>query len=221
MGDKIGSLAARSRVLMRVRMRRLFCDGSGVTAVEFALVAPAFMMFIFLIIDGARMTWSYQALQEVATSSARCAALDATGCKTSSEVKDYAVARAAASGIKLTTDAVTLSSAATCYSVAGMTKVVIASAYQGATTKLLPSALSMLNIESCFPTSGAGAGAAAPEEEEEDHNEEDDDDKKGHGSDDDDDDGKKDEDEDGEGKGKGKGDDDDDKKDKGKGKDDD
>jgi Flp pilus assembly protein TadG len=130
MGDEIGSFAAVAPRPGAVRMRRLLRDTSGVTAVEFALVAPAFMMFMFLIIDGARMTWSYQALQAVATSSARCAALGSTGCKTSSEVKDYAVASAAASGIKLTTDAVTLDSAATCYSVAGMTKVAIASAYQ-------------------------------------------------------------------------------------------
>lgn len=133
-------------------MIRLLRDRRGVTAVEFALVAPAFMMFMFLIIDGARAVWTYQALQEVATNSARCAALGVTGCKTSSEVKDYAVARAAATGVKLTTGAVTLTASTTCSSVAGMTKVAIASSYQGATTKLLPSSVSMLNTESCFPT---------------------------------------------------------------------
>ena len=133
-------------------MKRLLRDSTGVTAVEFALVAPAFLMFMFLIIDGARMVWTYQTLQEVATNSARCAALGVTGCRTSSQVKDYAVARAAATGVKLTTGAVTLTAAATCSSIAGMTKVAIASAYQGATTKLLPSSVSTLNTESCFPT---------------------------------------------------------------------
>lgn len=133
-------------------MRRLLRDRSGVTAVEFALVAPAFMMFMFLIIDGARAVWTYQTLQEVATSSARCAALGSTGCRTSAEVKSYAVARAAATGVKLSAAAVTLTPATTCLSVAGMTKVAIASSYQGATTKLLPSSVSVLNTESCFPT---------------------------------------------------------------------
>ncbi|KRB79786.1 TadE family protein [Sphingomonas sp. Root710] len=130
----------------------LWRDRRGVTAVEFALVAPAFMMFMFLIIDGARAVWTYQTLQEVASNSARCAALGVTGCKTAQEVKDYAVARAAATGVKLTTGAVTLTTAATCSSVSGMTKVAIASSYQGATTKLLPSSISTLNTESCFPT---------------------------------------------------------------------
>lgn len=133
-------------------MRRLASDIRGVTAVEFALVAPVFMMFLFLIIDGARVTWTYQALQEVAANSARCAGLGVTGCKTAAEVQSYAVARAAASGVKLTAAAVTLTPSATCSSVAGMTKVAISSAYQGATTKLLPSKLTTLNTESCFPT---------------------------------------------------------------------
>ncbi|MBD3760921.1 pilus assembly protein [Sphingomonadaceae bacterium G21617-S1] len=133
-------------------MRRLLSDRRGVTAVEFALVAPVFMMFMFLIIDGARAVWTYQALQEVATNSARCAALGVTGCKTSADVQSYAVARAAASGVKLTAAAVTLTNAATCSSVAGMTKVAISSGYQGASTKLLPSSVTTLNTESCFPT---------------------------------------------------------------------
>lgn len=133
-------------------MRRLFGDIRGVTAVEFALVAPTFLMFMFLMIDGARMTWTYQTLQEVATSSARCAALGATGCTSAAQVQSYAVARAAASGVPLTAAAVTLTSAQTCSSVAGMTKVVISSSYQGATTKLLPSTLATMNTESCFPT---------------------------------------------------------------------
>jgi Flp pilus assembly protein TadG len=133
-------------------MTRLLRDRHGVTATEFALVAPAFLMFMFLMIDGARMVWTYQALQEIATNSARCAALGATGCKTSTEVQGYAVARAAANGIRLATGAVTLTSAATCSSIAGMTKVAISSAYQGASTKLLPSSLTAMNTESCFPT---------------------------------------------------------------------
>ena len=136
-------------------MKRLLRSIEGVTAVEFALVAPVFMMFMFLIIDGARAVWTYQALQKVATSSARCAALGTTGCKTSSEVQSYAVARAAATGVKLAATAVTLTPGATCSSIAGMTKVVIASSYQGATTKLLPSSVSTLNTESCFPTAAS------------------------------------------------------------------
>lgn len=136
-------------------MRRLVRDSRGVTAVEFALVAPVFLMFMFLIIDGARAVWTYQTLQEVASNTARCAALGVPGCTTSDEVKSYAVDRATAGGVKLVAAAVTLipsAPAADCSAMAGMTKVTISSAYQGATTKLLPSNVSVLNTESCFPT---------------------------------------------------------------------
>ena len=60
-------------------MRRILRDTKAVTAVEFALVAPTFMMFMFMIIDGARATWTYQTLQQVATDAARCAALGVDG----------------------------------------------------------------------------------------------------------------------------------------------
>lgn len=135
-------------------MRRLLADRRGVTAVEFALVAPVFLMFMFLIIDGARMTWTYQTLQEVATNSARCAALKLTACTDSAAVKTYAVSRAAASGVRLGAGDVTLTAGTSCQSVAGMTKVAISTAYQGATTKLLPTAMTTLATDSCFPTQG-------------------------------------------------------------------
>jgi Flp pilus assembly protein TadG len=133
-------------------MSRLLHDRRGVTATEFALVAPAFLMFMFLIIDGARAAWTYQALQEVAASSARCAALGTSSCDTAAEVQAYAVARAAAEGVVLASGAVTLTTSATCSSMTGMTKVAISTSYQGATTKLLPSPITTLSTESCFPT---------------------------------------------------------------------
>jgi Flp pilus assembly protein TadG len=133
-------------------MKRLFADRRGVTAVEFALVAPVFLMFMFLIIDGARAMWTYQTLQQVATATARCAGLGVTTCDSSAEVKSMAVNRAIAFGVPLAASAVTLTTGATCQSMAGMTRVTITTSYQGATTKLLPSAISALTAESCFPT---------------------------------------------------------------------
>jgi uncharacterized membrane protein len=136
-------------------MRRVLGDIRGVTAVEFALVAPTFLMFMFLIIDGARATWTYQTLQQVATDTARCAALGVTGCETSGEVQTYAVNRANGFGVPLAAAAVTLTPSATCSSVSGMTKVAISTTYQGATTKLLPSGITTLTTDSCFPTAPA------------------------------------------------------------------
>jgi len=104
------------------------------------------------IIDGARAAWTYQTLQQVATDAARCAALAATGCKSSSQVQTYAVSRAGGFGVVLSSASVTLTASTSCSSVAGMTKVAITTPYQGATTALLPSSLSTLSTYSCFPT---------------------------------------------------------------------
>lgn len=132
-------------------MIRLFVDRRATAAVEFALVAPVFLMFMFLIIDGSRMVWTYQTLQEVATNSARCAALKLAACIDNSSVQTYAAARAVASGVPLTAASVTLTPAATCQATAGMVKVGIAMAYQGATTRLLPTSVTTLTTEACFP----------------------------------------------------------------------
>ena len=136
-------------------MRRILRDTKAVTAVEFALVAPTFMMFMFMIIDGARATWTYQTLQQVATDAARCAALGVSACDTSAKVQQYAVDRADGFGVPLTTASVTLTPSTTCSSMAGMTRVAIVKSYQGATTKLLPSSITTLTTDSCFPTAPA------------------------------------------------------------------
>jgi Flp pilus assembly protein TadG len=137
-------------------MIRLFEDRRGATAVEFALVAPVFLMFMFLIIDGSRMVWTYQTLQEVATNSARCAALKLTACADNASVQTYAAARAVASGVPLGAASVTLSnvaaSATGCKaSPVAMVKVAINAPYQGATTLLLPTSVTTLTTEACFP----------------------------------------------------------------------
>ncbi|RYD86605.1 MAG: pilus assembly protein [Sphingomonadales bacterium] len=133
-------------------MKRLLRDVRGITAVEFALVAPPFMMFMFLMVDGARAVWTYQTLQAVATDAARCAALGRSNCDTTGEVQQYAVDRANGFGVPLTLAQVALNTAAICSTVSGMTQVTITKSYQGATTKLLPSSISSLTTNSCFPT---------------------------------------------------------------------
>ena len=59
--------------------RRLAREEIGGAVVEFALVAPTFLMFIFLILDGGRMIFTKQSLDEVTTATARCVAIQAAG----------------------------------------------------------------------------------------------------------------------------------------------
>ena len=53
-------------------LRRIACEEKGASAVEFALLAPTLLMFMFGIIEGSRMIWTKQVVQRSAHSAARC-----------------------------------------------------------------------------------------------------------------------------------------------------
>jgi Flp pilus assembly protein TadG len=64
---------------MRCRFpRELTSASDGTTAVEFALVAPMFLMLVFGAIEFGRILWTEQALQETAIAGARCMAIAQT-----------------------------------------------------------------------------------------------------------------------------------------------
>jgi hypothetical protein len=52
----------------------------GTTAIEFALVAPVFLMLIFGAIEYSRVLWTLNALQQVAFDGARCMAIPQSAC---------------------------------------------------------------------------------------------------------------------------------------------
>ena len=65
---------------MRLRSLRIFGQARGGTAaIEFAIVAPAFMMLLFGTVEFGRLLWTQQALQETAIAGARCMAILQTG----------------------------------------------------------------------------------------------------------------------------------------------
>jgi Flp pilus assembly protein TadG len=57
------------------RLSALAGARGGATAVEFALVAPLFLMLIFGTTEFGRLLWTEQALQETAIAGARCVAI--------------------------------------------------------------------------------------------------------------------------------------------------
>ncbi len=132
-------------------IRRLRGDRRGAAMLEFALVAPLLMAFIFLIIEGGRMIWTHQVLQEVAFASARCMALGNTGCTSTATVKTWAAARASGSGVTVAEAAITPTAAATCEAQANMVKVVILMPYGKAVGSLLPVPPASLAASACFP----------------------------------------------------------------------
>jgi len=52
----------------------------GTSAIEFALVAPAFLALLFGTVEFGRLLWTEQALQETAIAGARCMAILQSGC---------------------------------------------------------------------------------------------------------------------------------------------
>lgn len=134
--------------------RRLLRDRKGGVAVEFALVAPTFLMFIFIILDGGRMMFAKQSLNELATATARCAAIKATGCSDTGSAQGWAVSRGQArSTLHLSNSDVTITPSTSCNGVANMTRVTISMAWANGAMGIISQsgAPSSLSSTSCFP----------------------------------------------------------------------
>ena len=135
-------------------MRRLFAiaaDRSGASAVEFALIAPVLITFIFLLIEGGRMVWTRQALQEIAFNSARCNALGVASCNAVETTRTYARSLGQGRGVSLTGATIAVEANQTCNAVTGMNRVSITLPYTVA-LGLLPGGSTTLQAVSCFPS---------------------------------------------------------------------
>jgi Flp pilus assembly protein TadG len=96
------------------RLHALAADRRGGPAMEFALAAPAMLLFVFGIIELGYALWMQNALDYSAATAARCASINANACHPisgSSQVTAYA---ANASGTSLTSSAFTYTGTASC-----------------------------------------------------------------------------------------------------------
>jgi Flp pilus assembly protein TadG len=66
-----------------VKLTTIWRDNRGTTALEFALTAPVFFLFIFGIIEFGLLMWTQIGLQHGAEMAARCASVDSTLCPNS------------------------------------------------------------------------------------------------------------------------------------------
>lgn len=132
-------------------MRALLRDCRGGSLVEFALVAPTFLMFLFLLLDGGRMLFTKQALNEVAVATARCAAVKGTGCDTTANAQSWAVARGLARDNLQVSNAVV--DVATCNGVSNMSRATVTTVWKKGAMGLLPQSVapSALTSVACFP----------------------------------------------------------------------
>lgn len=82
----------------------------GSVAVEYGLLLPVLLLFLFGLVDCGRLLWTYTTLYRATEAAARCAAVNATLCGTPTQIQTYAVTQAF--GLNITTAAFTASSAA-------------------------------------------------------------------------------------------------------------
>lgn len=129
----------------------LLSDRQAVTAVEFALLAPVLLMFMFLLIEGGRMEWTQQTLQEVSTNTARCMALGQDACNSTAAIQSYAQSRGSAWGVSLASATITATTGQTCNGVSGMSRISISLPYRSV-MNLLPIAQQALTASACFPS---------------------------------------------------------------------
>ncbi len=69
--------------------RTLLGDRRAVTLVEFALVGSMLFLVSFAVIDLGMILWTQGALQAVAADAARCGAIGASGCTSTSAIQTY------------------------------------------------------------------------------------------------------------------------------------
>jgi Flp pilus assembly protein TadG len=134
-------------------MDRLANSADGNSALEFALLAPVFLLFLFTIIEGCWMLWQYEILTGVASDSARCMAVGSSNCSTTSATATYAASLAGSWGLTLPSADVTVVTGTTCAGVSGLDQVSITFPLANPVAGLLPGVPSSLSVSSCFPIS--------------------------------------------------------------------
>lgn len=82
----------------------------GTATIEYAIILPVLLTFLFGIMDTGRLLWTYTTLYSATEAAARCAAINAPSCTTVSATQNYAVA--AAWGLDIAASAFTVSNAA-------------------------------------------------------------------------------------------------------------
>ena len=134
---------------MRV-LRRLGRCTRGAAMLEFALLAPVFLMALFGVIEGSRLVWTQQTISEVAYATARCMSVSAN-CDTLAEQSSFAVARASSYGITVTAANVTPQGGVDCNGFANSNQVTVTENFDSVLNGFVPNFPATVSASSCFP----------------------------------------------------------------------
>jgi hypothetical protein len=138
-------------------IRNLFRACSGASAVEFALVAPVFLLMLFGMIEFARLFWTTHALHETALATARCMGIPQLECEDGgaySSKNAIAFARSKAAGwlIQLDLSAIVLDRNSSCHGLEGLSRVSIDYRFTTVVPNFLTSLAggTQLKAEACY-----------------------------------------------------------------------
>ena len=139
-----GAAARRQTLLARFR-----ASERGSNAVEFALVAPLLIGFLFGIYEVGLAIWTQGLLDFAVEQAARCAAVNSTICGTASATETYAATQTAPLGLASST--FTASTASCGSQVTASYDFVFIGRFPIKGNALLPNSVTLTST-SCFPT---------------------------------------------------------------------
>lgn len=140
-------IASASGMFRRARaFRALARSRAGVAMIEFALLAPVMLAMLFGLIEGGRMYWIKQTLNEVAYATARCMSVNTT-CET----KSYAADRARAYAVLVEEEHVVPTGNTVCKGVADSNQVAITHQFNSPMKGFLPFLPDEISATACFP----------------------------------------------------------------------
>ena len=131
-------------------IQKLRGDEQGVSTLEFAVLAPAFLTLIFGTIEGSRIVWTKNTLDEVAFATARCMSVS-LACETETQQQNFAVDRATAYGIAIEAADVTATADADCNGFPDSSRITITHDFSSVMGGFMPDMTAELEADSCFP----------------------------------------------------------------------
>jgi Flp pilus assembly protein TadG len=135
--------AARLIIGTRGRLAALAKACDGTTAVETALVLPAFLLLLFAIIEAGFLFWTQTTLQSAVEAAARCAVVNSTLCGSTSAIQTYAASQAY--GMTISSSSFSVSQPSCGYQVS------ISYSFNLIVTRLFSTSAITLTAKSCHP----------------------------------------------------------------------
>ncbi len=80
--------------MARNRLSRLTGDAAGAVAIEYAIILPVLLIALLGVMDLGRLLWGYASVSNAAQTAARCFAIKATACQTTTATQNYAATQA-------------------------------------------------------------------------------------------------------------------------------